>query len=516
MSNNKEGNPTKIQPYFGSFILETLTVGMYSESTCAIREYIQNAYDSLISGIERNVMDEREARIDVMLKANAITIRDNGLGINKNIAVDTLTSIGASNKNYKRQAGFRGIGRLAGLVLCNQLIFRSKAKGDDVETEVTFNAYGMRHDLKPSYATMYSLEEILARNVKVAFNPNANTDDHFFEVVLEDLVDPPVECSDSSAMVDYLSQVAPVPYDKEFKFASDIHEHASKLGEPIEEIAIFVHNDDGETQVFKPYGDKYLVQKTLTSLSQIGFVESPTGLWWGWIGRKGTPGVFREDEKKAIRVRVKNIQIDGTGVVGEVFKNLEDATSYGRFNDWYIGEIFAKADKLIPNARRDGFEEIDEWLKARSELAVVCKQLGKEAYDLSRQNQLSVKNIDKKAEEISSSVISITKKTDVDIFEISGVVTEIDKLQRKVSKAYKDADRETEAELRAVEMKIVQSHKRILAAVKGGAATGSPAAMHYAQLDVVRKLMSHFADEFDARTLAKIRVIVDRVVGSID
>ena len=41
-----DAKPLKIQPYFGGFVLETLTVGMYGESRNAIREYIQNGFDS--------------------------------------------------------------------------------------------------------------------------------------------------------------------------------------------------------------------------------------------------------------------------------------------------------------------------------------------------------------------------------------------------------------------------------------------------------------------------------------
>ena len=36
-----DAKPLKIQPYFGGFVLETLTVGMYGESRNAIREYMK-------------------------------------------------------------------------------------------------------------------------------------------------------------------------------------------------------------------------------------------------------------------------------------------------------------------------------------------------------------------------------------------------------------------------------------------------------------------------------------------
>jgi len=39
--------PKTFKPYFGGFLLETLTLGMYGESRNAIREYVQNSFDSI-------------------------------------------------------------------------------------------------------------------------------------------------------------------------------------------------------------------------------------------------------------------------------------------------------------------------------------------------------------------------------------------------------------------------------------------------------------------------------------
>jgi hypothetical protein len=56
-------------------------------------------------------------------------------------------------------------------------------------------------------------------------------------------------------------------------------------------------------------------------------------------------------------MRVRNIQIDGTQIFGRLFDQIPNARSYRRFNDWYVGEIFVDPTALVPNARRDGFED---------------------------------------------------------------------------------------------------------------------------------------------------------------
>ena len=45
MANNQ--TRVEFEPYFGGFVLETLTIGMYGEARNAIREYIQNGFDSI-------------------------------------------------------------------------------------------------------------------------------------------------------------------------------------------------------------------------------------------------------------------------------------------------------------------------------------------------------------------------------------------------------------------------------------------------------------------------------------
>jgi hypothetical protein len=49
-----DATPVALEPFFGGFIIETLTcaIGMYGEARNAIREYIQNSFDSVQRAIE--------------------------------------------------------------------------------------------------------------------------------------------------------------------------------------------------------------------------------------------------------------------------------------------------------------------------------------------------------------------------------------------------------------------------------------------------------------------------------
>ena len=59
----------EFRPHFGAFVLESLTLGMYGESHNALREYIQNGFDSLRTAVRDRLIRSDEARIEVTLAA---------------------------------------------------------------------------------------------------------------------------------------------------------------------------------------------------------------------------------------------------------------------------------------------------------------------------------------------------------------------------------------------------------------------------------------------------------------
>ena len=58
-------------------------------------------------------------------------ITDNGTGIPHAEFAERLTAFGASKKRGTGARGFRGVGRLAGIGYCQELVFRSRVAGRD-------------------------------------------------------------------------------------------------------------------------------------------------------------------------------------------------------------------------------------------------------------------------------------------------------------------------------------------------------------------------------------------------
>ncbi|KFL46322.1 hypothetical protein IL54_1738 [Sphingobium sp. ba1] len=437
-------------------MLETLTLGMYGESRNAIREYIQNGFDSLRQAVADGLLTEREAGIEIRFdEGKSLAIRDNGGGLRTENAVSVLASVGASNKDYRRNAGFRGIGRLAGIVFCDTLEFRTKATGQARRTIVTFDAKKLRDKMSPHGSYAADAAETLESCVTARVEDAPDADEHYFEVTLTGFFNPPVECENYASLKSFVEQVSPLPYGPDFPHAGAILEQARARNFDIEWVRIFVRNGDApQEELFKPYGKDVGVKKERVPLL-IDYVASPTGTWWGWVGRKRVSGTIKDPASRGVRIRVRNIQIDGTEIMRDILAvshlGGKPRTSYARFVDWYAGEIHIRPNAAIPNARRDGFEEDAAWQTIRNELDEhVASTYGKLAYRTSTADQLSVDSLTKRLAEFRRTADPLIEEKRADWDVISLAVTEANELQRRLGLAVKAADDSELAPIRTI------------------------------------------------------------------
>jgi hypothetical protein len=499
-------------------LLETLTLGMYGETRDAIREYLQNGFDALRAAIKDSLIEPDQALITVTMNDDSLTIRDNGIGLTSEVAVSTLTSIGASKKDYRQEAGFRGIGRLAGIVFCKTLTFTTKAAGEKLYTIVVFDAEGLRRDMSPAHGGHLPLDELLVKHVSGFQNQSDDETDHYFEVSLDGFVEnPPIECTDPFLMASFIGQVAPVPYASDFPFRNLIMEESRKRTIRIDEIKVFVRAGDDVTEVFKPYGTKFTVVKDSVALDRCEFIEGKGNRWWGWIGHKIETGAYKDERSKGIRVRVRNIQIDAAHIIGQIFeKDIPTATSYGRFNDWFIGEIFVDPIYLVPNAHRDHFEDDQNWRSMRDELVEVCQRLGREAYEISRKNQhsLNVLGRDTRTLEIDGKrVFDGDFPEPDDVIEISN---RANKIQRRVGRALRNADFEITSQLRSLENKLIDVKTKAVRKLGITQLQDIDEIREQAENDLMSELMKLFKKRLDSRCYGKALKAAEELLGRSD
>ena len=336
---------------FGKNILENLTTGMYSDSRVIYREYVQNSCDAINDAIKAGIIDSKDASIDISINeaTREIRIRDNGSGICKEDFVRVLSDIANSDKKRAIDKGFRGIGRLCGLAYCKELQFISSATGEEKASVMIWNAWKMRTLLNDD--SKHTASEVLQKIMSVREQQPAETDDHFFEVVMTGVTN--LDLLNKDIIRDYLSFELPIPYSNKLIFYKLIYDHAKELGETIDEYNIYVNDE----QVFKEYTTRiYSAGKIHDEIKGIEFQdfydENEKLIAWMWFGLSSFNGQIKPQGnlQRGLRLRKGNIQIGDSGTLRRLFKDP-------RGNEYFIGEVFAIHTDLVPNARRDYFNE---------------------------------------------------------------------------------------------------------------------------------------------------------------
>jgi hypothetical protein len=467
-----EARVIPVQPYFGGFVLETLTVGMYGEARNALREYVQNAFDSIQKAIELQQLAPGKGLIRVTLHPDGggLTIRDNGAGLPVKVAGEILTAIGASRKDYRTDAGFRGIGRLAGIVFSDEVIFRTKAVGESDLTAVTFRAKEMRRLMSPGQGSGQTAEDLLKACVDIRLHAVDPATQPFFEVVLQGFTEAPDECIDPKVLERFLSQVAPVPYRADFAHATKILAEGEGRGIPIEEVALLIEvADQPAVQVFKPYRSEFEVQHPESPATiEVEFFHSDKGRWWGWLGKKELPGSYLEADVRGVRVRAKNIQIDGEGVIREIFQKR--SSNNQRYQDWFVGEIFVDLKALTPNARRDGFEDTLVWREVQKEIAnSVCKEAGSSAQSISNQGQLTLQKLTDKTDKLGDALGVLRRANFKNQDRTIALSADATKIHADVARAQRNADPSTTADLQQLAARLLDARTEALQHISLGA-----------------------------------------------
>ncbi len=356
----------------GSFFLETLTTGMYEDPFHCIREYVQNGFDAIQDAIRAGDLAADDGRILISIggspRAPSLSIRDNGTGIPAARAYSTLVSLGASRKTPALHAGFRGIGRLAGIAYCTTLRFTTKARGEDVATVVDYDCGRVRGYFSPG-ADPVDVRDVVRACVSNS-TVEADAQDHYTEVEMIQLVNLGTEFVDLDKLQPYLRQVCPVEYPDTFDFADRVRSLAAGVGETLPVVHVETRQKRERVPVLKPYKNSYPTgrKNIFSRLHDVEVFSSKEHGWFGWIGVSNFPGEIVDETAAGVRFRIKNIQIGNAEIIESLAEELTAAGTERRLQPWAVGEIFVTNSQVVPNARRDGFEDSAAWRTLRRDI----------------------------------------------------------------------------------------------------------------------------------------------------
>lgn len=377
-----------VDPIVGKDILELLSSAMYVDPRTVYREYIQNSADAVDDAFAVGLLAESSSgRIDVWLdpQNRTVRIRDNGTGLREADAERILTSFGASAKRDKVARGFRGVGRLSALGYAQSVAFKTKAAGESHSTEVRWDCRRLKSALlDPTYKG--DLRKLVRDVVTILVEDETDQALHYFEVSMEKVVRIKNDLLLNPQEIErYLSEVAPAPFRNDFPFASPILDQL-RVHVPPCRFEVFLN--DSRVPITRPHSGEFALSKSKTDVpSSFEIIEFPDGEGGlraiGWLLHHSYLGAIHAAvELRGLRARVGNIQIGTWEVFAEVFPEV-------RFNSWTIGEIHVLDRRIVPNARRDSFEQSAAFSDLLAQLVPIARDIARRCRQSSaRRNRL--------------------------------------------------------------------------------------------------------------------------------
>ena len=342
--------------FVGKDVLGLFSSSMYVNPLSIFREYVQNATDAIDDAVELGLLTSiNDGLIEITLDhiGRRIVIRDNGKGLSNNDFPIHMLSFGASEKRGTDARGFRGVGRFSGLGYVQQLLFRSRAKGDPTVMEGVWDGRVVKRMLGATDSNT-DLRTIVRKSITLKRLDPEGYPDHFFEV---ELVRPRRIANDQllneMEVESFIGQVCPCPFSSRFSFGREVAELLAPHGRAGNSYRIQINGS--EESVNRLYRDDILYSDTknvrphdFRSFQIQGIDGNISAV--GWVVHHDYQGAIPVSVGvRGLRARVGNTQVGHDRLFLELFP--ED-----RFCSWATGEVHILDARVVPNGRRDGFE----------------------------------------------------------------------------------------------------------------------------------------------------------------
>lgn len=340
----------------GKDVLELVSSAMYVDPMTVYREYVQNAADAVDAArTAGSLSGDEPGRVEIAVEqaTRTVRIRDNGCGIPFPDFARRLTALGASAKRGTAARGFRGVGRLAGLGYAQEVIFRSRTPGEAKASELRWDCRRLKAALRETSEDI-GLADLVRSVTTLARVEIMDAPERFFEVEMKGIVRLRSDrLMSPTAIGEYLSQVAPVPFSPEFRFGAEITKSLSRhfdLG------ALEIRIDDAAEPLYRPHRDRLaLADGACVSFDDLSLIKIPAidgeTAAVGWVLYHEYEGAVPSGTLvKGLRLRAGNVQVGGHVLLEELFPEP-------RFNAWSVGEVHVIDRRIVPNGRRDHFEQ---------------------------------------------------------------------------------------------------------------------------------------------------------------
>jgi molecular chaperone HtpG len=188
------------------------------------------------------------------------------------------------------------------------------------------------------------------------------------QVEMVGLVGVGLEFVEIEDLVPYLRQFSPVDYSDRFSFADRIRSFCASIGDPTGVIEVETRFKRERRQILKGYDDAAPTGGKASKVYDIELLSSPDLGWHGWIGHSTFEGELTDNTVAGVRFRVKNIQVGSSDIIEDLAAGLTAGRTERRLQRWAVGEVFITNPSVVPNARRDGFEDSKDWREIKEDI----------------------------------------------------------------------------------------------------------------------------------------------------
>lgn len=409
--------------YAYGHIIKALAGGLYPNKFHVAREYVQNGFDAILNW--KQTKKHTKCQIRILIQKPSIFIYDNGTGMDRH-TLNEYRKVGFSKKMVGEFAGFRGIGKLAGISVAKKLIVTTSPYGKSEKYILTFDAEAMINEideLKKKRENI-SLNNLIAKHTTLSSDEEYK-DEHYTMVELHGIKSDSKILLDNKNLRDYLSKNAPVPFDPNFSYGKEIEDDIRRFVSDYDCIELLVDNK----QVFKPFAPNLKPHKHILVWDSKG--QKQKAFCW-YCENKGK-GQIKPDELSGFIYRYKNFAVGDNYLTR---KTIWGSSSHLAF--YFMGEIYITVPEIIPTSQRDDFEqstERDTFYKDANVIANEVNKLARTSSDIRRAKEVVdegskvVSNIGEEVDEKEPSLgdLSVEKIT-----LLSNTITKIQSREKNI------------------------------------------------------------------------------------
>lgn len=429
-------------------VLEALSGGLYPNKLDVIREYLQNSYDEIVDYVRKADTSAERARrssrskVVVSVKGGSFFIHDNCKGMDFQ-TLNEYRKIGFSRKPFGEYAGWRGIGKAAGLAVAEKLIVTT-SQGLGQTFQLVFDAKEMTqevHDLR-ALGKNIPFGMLIEKHSQIKTFEEGN--ESFTTVELHKIRDEAKKLLDRNQIIAHLSNIAPVPFDPKFKYAHGIQKQLQMVMEDY--VPLNLYFDD--VQIFKPFLETWTTDEGTTRIDPPDFVsvydeEGENIIAFCWYCMHSDKGRIK------FSIPVNGVPVNVSGPVyrlrdikigdSDLVKTTLFTTTPQR-SVWAVGEIHVLDESVEPTSDRNDFLDNHARYMLYKRCRIIAQEISRKADVLSQETKAKteIEKADERIQVISSAVAAKTISKAIIpayIYEATALKKEAEKRKPKTPEA---------------------------------------------------------------------------------